>query len=61
MCFVSQLKYLRSMFFRDIIEAMDKDCGFPLTKLRVDGKMTNSDLLLELQADISGIPVGEFL
>ncbi|XP_077299903.1 glycerol kinase 2 isoform X2 [Arctopsyche grandis] len=43
---------------KDIIEAMDKDCGFPLTKLRVDGKMTNSDLLLELQADISGIPVG---
>lgn len=38
---------------------MLKDCGVPLTKLRVDGKMTSNSLLLQLQADISGIPVGK--
>ncbi|CAG9856142.1 unnamed protein product [Phyllotreta striolata] len=42
---------------RDILEAMNKDCGIPLTKLRVDGKMSQNDLLMQLQADISGIPV----
>ncbi|XP_044728466.1 glycerol kinase-like [Chrysoperla carnea] len=42
---------------RDIMEAMNKDCGFPLTKLHVDGKMTQNNLLMQLQADISGIPV----
>ncbi|XP_011493939.1 PREDICTED: glycerol kinase-like [Ceratosolen solmsi marchali] len=42
---------------RDIIEAMFKDCGFPLTKLYTDGKMTINSLLMQLQADIAGIPV----
>jgi len=42
---------------RDILEAMDKDCGIPLTKLHVDGSMTTNNLLMQLQADISGIPV----
>lgn len=42
---------------RDILEAMHKDCGFPLSKLYVDGKMTQNNLLMQLQADISGIPV----
>ncbi|BES88436.1 FGGY family of carbohydrate kinases, C-terminal domain [Nesidiocoris tenuis] len=42
---------------RDILEAMHKDCGVPLRKLRVDGRMTSNSLLLQLQADISGIPV----
>jgi len=42
---------------RDILEAMNKDCGIPLTKLHVDGKMTRNNLLMQLQADISGIPV----
>lgn len=42
---------------RDILEAMDKDCGIPLTKLHVDGIMTTNNLLMQLQADISGIPV----
>lgn len=42
---------------RDILEAMNKDCGIPLTKLNVDGRLTKNDLLMQLQADISGIPV----
>ncbi|KAK9702408.1 FGGY family of carbohydrate kinase [Popillia japonica] len=42
---------------RDILEAMNKDCGIPLTKLHVDGRMTTNNLLMQLQADISGIPV----
>lgn len=42
---------------RDILEAMNKDCGMPLSKLHVDGKMTSNDLLMQLQADLIGIPV----
>ncbi|XP_049802041.1 glycerol kinase-like isoform X1 [Schistocerca nitens] len=42
---------------RDILEAMKKDCGFPLRKLKADGTMTQNDLLMQLQADICGIPV----
>jgi glycerol kinase len=44
---------------RDILEAMAKDCGHHLTKLQVDGKMTENKLLMQLQADLCGIPVGE--
>lgn len=42
---------------RDILEAMTKDCNFRLTKLRVDGGMTASKLLLQLQSDLVGIDV----
>ncbi|CAH0598674.1 unnamed protein product [Chrysodeixis includens] len=42
---------------RDILEAMNKDCGMPLSKLHVDGRMTSNDLLMQLQADLIGIPV----
>ncbi|XP_047992626.1 glycerol kinase isoform X1 [Leguminivora glycinivorella] len=42
---------------RDILEAMNKDCGMPLSKLHVDGHMTRNDLLMQLQADLIGIPV----
>ncbi|XP_022915751.1 glycerol kinase 3-like [Onthophagus taurus] len=42
---------------RDILEAMNKDCGIPLAKLHVDGRMTTNNLLMQLQADIIGIPV----
>lgn len=42
---------------RDILEAMNKDCGYPLTKLKVDGGMTSNNLLMQLQADLCGIPV----
>ncbi|XP_076635354.1 glycerol kinase 3 isoform X1 [Colletes latitarsis] len=42
---------------RDILEAMYKDCGFPLTKLQTDGKMSTNNLLMQLQADLCGTPV----
>ncbi|KAL0859848.1 hypothetical protein ABMA27_010188 [Loxostege sticticalis] len=42
---------------RDILEAMHKDCGVALTKLHVDGKMSSNDLLMQLQADVIGMPV----
>ncbi|CAO1406656.1 unnamed protein product [Diamesa tonsa] len=41
----------------DIIEAMKKDAGISLKKLHVDGKMANNNLLMQLQADISGITI----
>ena len=37
---------------------MKKDTGLVLTKLLVDGAMTNNNLLMQMQADICGIPVG---
>ncbi|XP_073988346.1 glycerol kinase 3-like isoform X2 [Rhodnius prolixus] len=42
---------------RDILEAMHADCGLPLQKLRVDGMMSQNSLLMQLQADVCGIPV----
>lgn len=45
----------------DVIEAMKKDAGIHLTKLHVDGKMAQNNLLMQLQADISGIPIRKFL
>lgn len=44
---------------RDILEAMNKDCGIPLQKLLVDGGMTANSYIMQLQADLCGIPVGE--
>lgn len=37
---------------------MKEDTGLVLSKLLVDGAMTNNDLLMQMQADICGIPVG---
>ncbi|XP_076680792.1 glycerol kinase 3 isoform X3 [Andrena cerasifolii] len=42
---------------RDILEAMRQDTGLTLSKLLVDGAMTNNNLLMQMQADICGIPV----
>lgn len=42
---------------RDILEAMNKDCGFPLTKFNADGIMSTNNLLMQLQADLCGTPV----
>jgi glycerol kinase len=38
----------------DLIEAIAADTGKPLTEMSVDGGMTDSDLFLQLQADILG-------
>lgn len=37
---------------------MNQDSELPLARLRVDGGMTVNDTLLQLQADLLGIPVG---
>lgn len=39
---------------------MKKDCGYNLNKLYVDGIMTSNNLLMQLQADLSGIPVCKY-
>lgn len=44
---------------RDILEAMVKDSGTKLTTLQVDGGMTVNDLLMQTQADLTGVTVGE--
>ncbi|KAF9907606.1 Glycerol kinase [Lobosporangium transversale] len=42
---------------RAILEAMNADSGQPLKSLRVDGGLSNSDICMQLQADILGIEV----
>ena len=41
----------------DVLRAMEADTGAALTELRVDGGAAASDLLLQMQADLLGIPV----
>jgi glycerol kinase len=41
----------------DLLDAMQADSGAPLPELRVDGGASNSELLLQMQADILGRPV----
>lgn len=40
-----------------ILDAMEKDSGKKLQILAVDGGLSNSDLCMQTQADVSGIPV----
>ncbi|CAH2034750.1 unnamed protein product, partial [Iphiclides podalirius] len=42
---------------RDILDAMNEDCGFPLHLLKVDGGMTSNALVMQTQADLIGIDV----
>ncbi|XP_055450588.1 glycerol kinase 2 [Psammomys obesus] len=42
---------------REILDAMNRDCGIPLSHLQVDGGMTSNKILMQLQADILHIPV----
>jgi glycerol kinase len=41
----------------ELIEAMAADSGIALTELRVDGGATASNLLMQMQADLLGVPV----
>ncbi|MGA7479577.1 MAG: FGGY-family carbohydrate kinase, partial [Azonexus sp.] len=41
----------------DLADAMLADSGIPLNELRVDGGAAGNDLLLQLQADLVGVPV----
>lgn len=38
---------------------MARDVGSHLTSIRVDGGMSQNDLLIQLQSDILGIPIGK--
>jgi glycerol kinase len=42
---------------RDIVEAMNKDSGVQLSKLKVDGGMVGNELLMQFQSDILNVPV----
>ncbi|MDE0262848.1 MAG: glycerol kinase GlpK [Bryobacterales bacterium] len=42
---------------RDLVEAMESDCGSKLAEIRVDGGATENDFLMQFQADILGVPV----
>jgi glycerol kinase len=41
----------------DILSAMEADSGLPLKELRVDGGAARNDLLMQMQADLLGVPV----
>jgi glycerol kinase len=42
---------------RDVVDAMAKDIGEPLGKLKVDGGASANNLLMQMQADVLGAPV----
>jgi glycerol kinase len=42
---------------RDLVEAMARDAGARLQALQVDGGATGNDLLMQMQADLLGVPV----
>lgn len=42
---------------RDVLQAMEEDCGMPLRELRVDGGATGNRWLMQFQADQLGVPV----
>ncbi len=41
----------------DVLAAMSADCGLKIPELRVDGGMTVNNMLLQMQANILGVPV----
>lgn len=42
---------------RDVVQAMQEDLGGALSDLRVDGGMTSNNVMMQIQADILGVPV----
>jgi glycerol kinase len=50
---------LESIAFQstELLVAMEKDAGLKLTELRVDGGATANNLLMQIQADLLGVPV----
>ena len=42
---------------RDVLDAMRADTGIAIAELRVDGGASVNDLLMQLQADLLGVPV----
>ena len=43
-----------------LLEAMNQDSGIPLRSIQVDGGMTANNLLMQIQADLMGIDVGQY-
>ncbi|HEX4962542.1 MAG TPA: glycerol kinase GlpK [Thermoanaerobaculia bacterium] len=41
----------------DVLAAMEGDSGIPTAELRVDGGATVNNLLMQIQADLTGVPV----
>lgn len=41
----------------DLVQAMQRDGANPLSELRVDGGASSNDLLMQIQADLLGVPV----
>lgn len=41
----------------DVLQAMQTDSGVPVNELRVDGGAARNNLLMQLQADLLGVPV----
>ena len=41
----------------DLVRAMEQDAGRPLASLRVDGGAVKNDLLMQMQADLLGVPL----
>ena len=50
---------LESIAFQvaDLLDAMGADCGIPATELRVDGGAAANNTLMQMQADLLGVPV----
>jgi glycerol kinase len=50
---------LESIAFQvaDLLDAMRADAGIPLSELRVDGGAATDDTLMQIQADLLGVPV----
>ncbi len=42
---------------RDVLDAMTADVGVSVTELRVDGGAAANDLLMQIQADVLGVPI----
>ena len=42
---------------REVVDAMGRDAGLPLTSLKVDGGMTADHLLMQMIADVLDVPV----
>jgi glycerol kinase len=41
----------------EVVEAMQDDSSVPLTELRVDGGASSNDVLMQIQADLLGVPI----
>lgn len=41
----------------ELLDCMNADSGIPLSELRVDGGAARNDLLMQMQADLLGVPV----